>query len=330
MERNRILVVEDERIVAEDLRYTLEHVGYDVVGLVSSGEKAIEKAGELLPDLVLMDVNLDGEMDGIAAADIIRTRHGTPVIYLTAFSNTQTLSRARDTDAFGYIVKPFQEKGVIAAIEMALGKKAKERATRRREEMLRSGLMSLPLGVIMTDERGNIVFANATARHHMGRAFEVEGRVPLGDVFSPAQENADATDNDGSATAPADARGTILQMTGRRLEVLYSEEILRGDDGRELGRIILYQDAEHPPIDGELGRVLRAFLQETRTLPNNPAKYVTICAWSKRVKVDLTHWVSFEEFLTHYVGLNVTHGMSPDVARTWAAEAAAQTEEANG
>jgi CheY-like chemotaxis protein len=318
MEKSRILIVEDERIVAEDLRFMLESEGYSVAGLVPSGEQAIAKAAETKPDLVLMDVSLDGEMDGISAAEVIRGEHGTPVIFLTAFSNPQTLGRARETDAFGFIVKPFQDRAVVAAIEMALGKRGKERARLQREEVIRSGLMTLPLGVIVTDREDRIVFANATARHHIGRALDGQSGVPLGEVFIGAVSGADT-----AMAAPEDARGAIVEMTGRRLEVAYSEEPLRGEDGQPIGRIIAYQDAEHPPLAGELGKLLRAFLQASRASPNSPEHYVTICAWTKRIRVDADHWVSFEDFLTHYVGLNVTHGMSPDVAKEWKDKGAA-------
>jgi AmiR/NasT family two-component response regulator len=307
---NRILIVEDERLVAEDLRDCLTHFGYDVVGIVASGEKAIDRVAELRPDLVLMDIHLSGQIDGVTAGGVIRMRHGTPVVYLTAFSNDQTLARARETDAFGFIVKPFQEKGVIAAIEMALGKHLKERAHRQREEMLRSGLMTLPLGVIMTDENGRIVFANSTARLHIGRSLDAEGGVPLDDVFLRSISSAGGNE-------PREGSGAIMEMTGRRLEVAYSEESLRGDNSRVIGRILIYQDAVHPPFQGELGRLLRAFMRASQSAPMGPEQFVTICAWSKRIKVDDAKWVSFEDFLKHYLGLNVTHGMSPEVADKW-------------
>lgn len=324
MKPSRILIVEDERLVAEDLRDTLEHVGYEVVALVASGEKAVEKVAETGPDLVLMDIHLDGAMDGISAADAIRSRHGTPVVYLTAFSNDQTLARAKETDAFGFIVKPFQEKAVIAAIEMALGKNVKERDHRRREEMLRSGLMSLPLGVIMTDESDRIVFANATARLHIGRSLDSENGVRLADVFVPAIDTPERRAT-GEGTID-EACGSIVEMTGRRLGIVYSEEVLHGDDGRVIGRIMVYQDAVHPPFPGELGRILRSFMQTTRSSANSPAQFVTICAWSKRIKVQDASWVSFEDFLMHYLGLHVTHGMSPEVARKWSASGFADPE----
>lgn len=319
MKASQILIVEDERLVAEDLRDTLTQVGYNVTGIVASGEKAVDRVAESNPDLVLMDINLSGEMDGISAAEIIRTRHGTPVVYLTAFSNDRTLARARETDAFGFIVKPFQEKAVIAAIEMALGKHGKESAHRRREELLQSGLMTLPLGVIMTDHQERIVFANGMARLHVGRSLDAPGGVPLSEVFERNDTPAPAADADAAAASatPSEHRGVVIEMTGRRLAVAFSEEKLRGENGQDLGRIIMYQDVEHPAFSGEIGRLLQSFMQTSQSSPNNPAQFLTICAWSKRVKVDDASWVSFEDFLTHYLGLHVTHGMAPEVAQRW-------------
>lgn len=314
MTKGRILIVEDERLVAEDLRDSLVHAGYEVAAIVASGEAAITRAAELQPDLVLMDINLGGEIDGISAAKQIRTRQSTPVIYLTAFSNDRTLARARETDAFGFIVKPFQEKAVVAAIEMALGKRNTERAERKREEMLRSGLMSLPLGVLMTDEHERVVFANMTARANLGRSFDDGESLALAEVFEEAPE---ATASVGSETEQQ--RGSIREMTGRRLPVDYSHEDLLSDEGKRIGRILIYQDAAHPPFSGELGRLLRAFMHTTRTVPGGPQQFLTVCAWSKRIKVDDQRWISFEDFLSHYLGLQVSHGMSPDVAGKWIA-----------
>ena len=316
MGNNRVLIVEDERLVAEDLRDTLTQQGYDVAGLVATGEKAIDTVAEVDPDVVLMDIHLAGDMDGISAAQEIRNRHGTPVVYLTAFSNDQTLTRARETDAFGFVVKPFQDRAVIAAIEMALGKREKDRATRRREELMRSCLMRLQLGVIMTNEEGRIVFANATARLHIGRNLDGDRPVRLDDVFLGSVTTAGAGQDD---APPTEDRGTVLEITGRRLEVVYSRHTLVGDDGRGIGSILVYQDAEHPPFPGELGRLLRSFMQSTQASPNSPAQFVTICSWSKRIKVNDASWVSFEDFLSHYIGLHVTHGMSPEVAQRWIA-----------
>ena len=116
---HRILVVEDQRLVAADIENTLKKLGYVVVGNVSSGEDAISTSDQLQPELVLMDVRLRGEMDGIQAAEIIRDRFNVPVVYLTAYADEETILRAKKTTPFGYLVKPFNERELRATIEIA-------------------------------------------------------------------------------------------------------------------------------------------------------------------------------------------------------------------
>ncbi|MCJ7808931.1 MAG: GAF domain-containing protein, partial [Desulfobulbaceae bacterium] len=122
MPKEKILIVEDERVVAMDIQNRLKDMGYFVCGLASSGEDAVNKASELQPDLVLMDIILKGEMDGIDAAGQIRERFNIPVVYLTAFSDEKTLQRARLTGPYGYILKPFDDSELRSNIEMALYK----------------------------------------------------------------------------------------------------------------------------------------------------------------------------------------------------------------
>ncbi len=107
MNKARIIVVEDENIVARDLAMSLEDMGYEVTSVTGRGEEAVRRSGEERPDLVLMDIVLSGKMDGIEAADLIRTRLGIPVIYLSAHSDPMTLERAKLTEPSGYLIKPF-------------------------------------------------------------------------------------------------------------------------------------------------------------------------------------------------------------------------------
>ncbi|MEG4119105.1 ATP-binding protein [Microcoleus sp. N9_B4] len=116
----KILVVEDEVIVAQDIAGRLKKLGYAVTATVSSGEEAIQKALENPPDLVLMDIVLKGDMDGVTAAEKIRINRNVPTIFLTAYADAQTLQRAKLTDPFGYIIKPFQQNDLRVAIEIAM------------------------------------------------------------------------------------------------------------------------------------------------------------------------------------------------------------------
>jgi signal transduction histidine kinase len=130
MAAEKILVVEDERVVARDIEKRLKKLGYVVTLTVASGEEAIKKTAETRPDLVLMDIQLKGEMDGIEAAERIRTDFDIPVIYLTAFADEETLQRAKATEPFGYILKPFDERDLHTAIEIAFRRRLAEAAVR--------------------------------------------------------------------------------------------------------------------------------------------------------------------------------------------------------
>ena len=125
-----ILIVEDERVVARDIEKRLKRLGYQVVGSVASGEEALRQVKQVLPDLVLMDIQLKGQLDGIQAAEQIHANLDIPVIYLTAYADDETLQRAKVTEPFGYIVKPFDERDLHAAIEIALRRRLAEAAIR--------------------------------------------------------------------------------------------------------------------------------------------------------------------------------------------------------
>jgi len=132
----RILIVEDERIVAEDLSIMLASLGYEVAGIAGSGEDAIALAEAQNPDLILMDIMLSGKLDGISAADRIQAIRTTPVIYVTAYADDVLLSRAKKTEPFGYIVKPFNERELRSNIEIALYRHRMDREIERRDAIL--------------------------------------------------------------------------------------------------------------------------------------------------------------------------------------------------
>lgn len=138
MNMANIIVVEDESIVSKDIQQSLKKLGYNVVGAAASGEKAIELVDELLPDLVFMDIMLKGKMSGIEAAEIIKEKHSIPIIYLTAYADENTLSKAKITEPYGYIIKPFKEVDIHTSIEMALYKHEKTQQVIKERDFLYS------------------------------------------------------------------------------------------------------------------------------------------------------------------------------------------------
>jgi CheY-like chemotaxis protein len=126
MAKAQILIVENDNIIVMELRDRLQSLGYAVSAVTSYGEEAIAEAEKTHPDLVLMNIRLKGDIDGIEAAEEIRDRFDIPVVYLTALTDQDTLQRAKMTEPYGYIIKPFSERQLQATIKMALGKHEKD------------------------------------------------------------------------------------------------------------------------------------------------------------------------------------------------------------
>jgi PAS domain S-box-containing protein len=163
MTRAKVLVVDDEIIIARELESRLTVLGYEVLQIASSGREAVKVAEQTRPDLVLMDIVLKGEMDGTEAATEMRRRWGIPTIYVTAYTDDATLQRARVTEPFGYIVKPFSERELRANIEMALYKHQVESKLKAVEKWFATSMQQIGDGVIVTDAQGAITFMNQIA-----------------------------------------------------------------------------------------------------------------------------------------------------------------------
>ncbi len=168
MSKQKILVVEDEEIVALEIRKKLENLGYEVISKASSGPEAIEKASKERPDLVLMDIQLKGSMDGIEAADRIWNSNKIPIIFLTAYTDKETIQRAKAAGSYGYILKPFEEKELYNAIEMAFHRFKLHREIEARDRWLSTILSSISDGVIAVDREGIVKFINIGAERLTG------------------------------------------------------------------------------------------------------------------------------------------------------------------
>lgn len=189
METIRILIVEDEGLIARDIEHMVSNSGYEVCGIAGTGKEAIEKAEAAQPDLILMDIILRGEMDGVEAAEKIRERSNIPVIYLTAHTDENTLQRAKLTEPLGYTLKPVEQKELITVIEMALYKHQMESKLVEREGWLSTILQSIGEGVIATDPFGNITFMNQVAENLTGWKQPESIDKPLSSVLHLVDED---------------------------------------------------------------------------------------------------------------------------------------------
>jgi len=243
----QIMVVEDERITAKDIESALESAGYGVTGLVHSGEEAVRKAGELRPDLVLMDIKLEGKMDGIEAATQIRERYDIPVIYLTAYSNAGIVQRAKMTEPagyllkeqFGFLTKPFEESELNTTIEIALYNHKIEKRLRNREQWLAAILKSVSDAVIATDSKGRIKYMNPVAEDLTGWIQEEAIGEDLDKILKILSKESNL--NHGDTTANFFDKTVITANDGTKLLVSGSTTPIKDETGNADGLVIVFR-----------------------------------------------------------------------------------------
>ncbi len=266
--KTRILVVEDIAITAMDIKRRLQGLGYEVVGTVASGEEAIDRAERERPDLVLMDIKLKGEMDGVQAAEQVRRKLDIPVVYLTAYSDETTLQRAKVTQPFGYVLKPFEERELHTAVEMALYRHTLERRLRESEQWLSTTLRSIGDAVVATDASGRIVFMNPVAEELVGcgqqealgkewnqilTILDEETRDPVGDPVAEVLREG----------KPVTLSRTLLvnRRDGRQIPIDDTAAPIRDEGGRVLGVVLVFQDVTARREAEERIRQQRTYLQ---------------------------------------------------------------------
>jgi two-component system, NtrC family, response regulator AtoC len=218
----RILIVEDERVTAEDLGEILTDLGYEVTAAVSTGAEAIAQAESNPPDIALMDIHIQGDIDGAQTAVVLRRRFNIPVIYLTAHADGDTVARAKDAGPLGYITKPFQEAGLQASIEIALHRHREDLKARANQELLASTLQAISEGVVSLNAQGAITLLNPAAEAWTGyQSAEALGH-PAEEILPIAGEPGDRQ-----------AKPWVQVLLSGSLEELPAGSILRSRSGEK-------------------------------------------------------------------------------------------------
>jgi PAS domain S-box-containing protein len=260
MKPARILIVEDDRVVARDIQRQLGRIGHAVVGMTARGEDAPQLALNTRPELVLMDIRLEGAVDGIEAAQQIREYCLIPVVFLTAYADDETVRRASLTEPFGYLLKPFEDSQLRTVIEMALYKHAAERKLRESERRFVTTLSSIGDAVIATDKHTRITFMNPTAEALTGwPQGEAVGRS-LAEVFRIVNEETRQTAEDPAGkvlrlgTAVGLANHTVLlARDGRELPIDDCGSPIVDDRGGITGVVLVFRDiTERRQVDEAL------------------------------------------------------------------------------
>jgi len=218
----KIVVIEDEGLIAADLQARLSAAGYTVPGTADSAPQALELIRKTSPDLVLMDIRLKGEVDGIQIADEIRRQMDIPVIYLTAYEDRATLERASQTQAFGYIKKPIASSSLRGSIEVALAKHSQERQVRAQRDWLAASLAAVPFAVLVTDSSGAVGYINSLTENLTGWSADQALGRPVSHLLRLYYRD---------SGEPVDDFLPVAILNGEPLG-LPSNILLKGQDGR--------------------------------------------------------------------------------------------------
>lgn len=251
MQKARIMVVEDEAIVAADLQDRLQSLGYEVTALVHSGSAAESRAQATRPDLVLMDIMLSDAVDGVEAAEQIQRSLDIPVVYLTAHSDEATLQRAKITAPFGYVLKPFEERELRNAIEIALYRHKTERRLRELESWMEAVFCSINDAIVVTDKWGLIASMNPAASRLSGWPQDEAANKPLAEIF----QLYDRTTREPVVTpigkilfqeTVVNWRNPMLLLTRDEREALvdYSAAPVRNDSDVVTGVVLVFRDVD--------------------------------------------------------------------------------------
>jgi PAS domain S-box-containing protein len=304
--KSKIFIVEDESIVSFDIECCLKKSGYNVVGTATSHKELLDKIEGARPNLILMDIRIHGEVDGIECAKQIRNVYGTPIVFLTAHSDKATIDRVTKTKAFSYVLKPFNEKALVANIEMALTNYEEELKLLSLQKSFSTTLDKLNLGVIMFDKDGLISFLNHTVNALTGWGNnKVLGRK-IKDLLFDKKNN-----------KQIEIETVIHEEINLRLIDIVAQEgetpnsisfdlsispIIQ--DGKVEGGIVVFHN---------LATNISSALAENENLQSNSGdeNVLEICPWCKKWQDEEDNWNQIEEFIKLKIFIELSHKACP-------------------
>jgi CheY-like chemotaxis protein len=247
MEKEKILIVEDEIIIARDTESRLKKMGYTVTGIADSRDGTVNAIEKNRPDLVLMDIMIKGQVDGIETAIEIKKRFNIPVVFQTAYADEITLGRARVSDFYGYLVKPIKGDEFKIAVENALYRAAGEESIRISAEFFKSILETLSLGVIVADNDGYIVYMNNNARSYLEVGEEATG-IGIDEIFKKTGEKVSASEPaaGGVLAGYLNKSARLSLKSGKIIDVIYSMSSIQGQNS-PAGMALFFAPAMSPP-----------------------------------------------------------------------------------
>lgn len=315
--KSKILVVEDDSIVAMDIRKSLNHFGYAVISPVSSGEKALESIEKNRPNLVMMDIMLAGKMDGITVAEKINARYDIPVIYLTAHSDSKIFLRAKKTAPFGYIAKPFHKNDLNIAIQIALHKHKQEMGWKEDLQWFSSVFQSLGDPALIADKKGVIRFVNSSFSGLTGwKAGKVVGQ-PLKTGIAIYDERG----NEIKITFVKFLREDVyvemgfVELAGkgnRKIQANLDIAPFKDSKGENLGVALFFRKVDEGVMNHQEKQNMIDNLVNRVSRSGMPTKFLAMCPWCKRASDgDREDWNQLEYHIRDNESVSISHSICP-------------------
>jgi PAS domain S-box-containing protein len=316
MDKTKLMVVDDEVLIAMELEEDLTSMGYEVLGRATSGEGAVEMARQLSPDAILMDIVMPGTTDGISAAEIIKTELDIPIIFLTAYADDQYIERAKAVEPFGYIVKPYQEGEVKAAIEITLYRKDIERRLRKSEGEYRSLIDNVSEAIVSADSHGNIIYCNQSAESIFGYlADEAVGR-PITFIW-PERFREAYQEEMGLVLSTGKTKfiGKTVESTGLRRdggEFPLEFTLTAIEIKKEILFIVVARDITERKWTEEEREEFIVELKKASSKVKQLSGVLPICSYCKKIRSDQNYWKPLEEYIGQRTGAVFSHGVCPE------------------
>jgi PAS domain S-box-containing protein len=306
-----ILVVEDETIVAKDIQFSLQRLGYHVPSTATSGEEAIRKAGEIKPDLVIMDIVLKGQMDGVETAHHLQHQFDLPVVYLTAYADNQTLDRVKTTTPAGYMLKPFQPNELRTTVELALHRSRSNRHVKESLRWLMTTIRCIEEAVITTDREGQVTYLSPAAEALTGWQLQELMELDLA-VLLQRMKGSPLTAVDNPARRAIRERriiglegmylkkknGALDEISGRAAPVV-------NEAGTVLGAVAVFHSTKSEDV-------FNVATRDSDHTCGRPAGIINLCAWCKRVPDQAGHWYDLATFISEHSAIQFNGGLCPE------------------
>jgi PAS domain S-box-containing protein len=306
--------VEDETIVARDIQQSLTRLGYDVPTTATSGEEAIRKTKEIDPDLILMDIVLKGQMDGVETVRQIHRQFDVPVIYLTAYADNTTLERAKSTSPAGYMLKPFHPNELRPTIEVALNRAQIDRHLKESLRWLTTTVRCMNDAMITTNRRGRLTYMSQAAQALTGWLEQEVMGAELTTMLSCEKDGAVQVFENPAMQAMMECRVvrldrvTLRAKDGTTRPVAGSTAPVIDDAGVVIGSVLVFHDAQALELPD---RGFEGIRSELRQAVARAPGVINLCAWCKRVPDVSGEWYDLDTFITEHSGLQFNGGLCP-------------------